>query len=198
MLDTDHRWISDKVCPTLPSSAIPSVPKVHSYFHHISDTPPFVLVPLVSPFVPMFPVSLISVSMPPNFGNRSVTQAAQKDMSWWEHVATHMFPWKSWIQGCPANSQGKEGDRMHPQRAYDNITCSEAWEGTSLCFATCPIRDTIRYCERVNQHDADLGNEQGSMSSSCQARAWQYIESTRCRFLAVVLKGNTKRHGLCL
>ena len=28
---------------------------------------------------------------PPNFGNRNVTQAAQKDMSWWEHMATHMF-----------------------------------------------------------------------------------------------------------
>ena len=47
-----------------PSSTIPSVPKVHSYFCHISNTPPFVPVPLVSPFIPMFPVSLISVSMP--------------------------------------------------------------------------------------------------------------------------------------
>ena len=64
MLDTDHRWISDKVHPALPSSAIPSVPKICSYFCHISDTPPFVPVPLVSPFFPMFPVSLISVSMP--------------------------------------------------------------------------------------------------------------------------------------
>ena len=53
-----------QVHPTLPSSTIPSIPKVHSYFHHISNTPPFVPVPLVSPFVPMFPVSLISVSMP--------------------------------------------------------------------------------------------------------------------------------------
>ena len=53
-----------QVCPTLSSSsAIPSVPKVHSYFRHVSDTPPFVPVPVVSPFVPMFPVSLISVSM---------------------------------------------------------------------------------------------------------------------------------------
>ena len=64
LLDTNHQWISDKIRPTPPSSAIPSVPKVHSYFHHISNTPPFVPVPLVSPFVPMFPVSLISVSMP--------------------------------------------------------------------------------------------------------------------------------------
>ena len=39
-------------------------PQVHSYFHHISNTPPFVPVPPVSPFVPMFPVSLISISMP--------------------------------------------------------------------------------------------------------------------------------------
>ena len=64
LLDTDHQWISDKVCPTPPSSAIPSVLKVRSYFCHISDTPLFVPVPLVSPFIPMFPVSLISVSMP--------------------------------------------------------------------------------------------------------------------------------------
>ena len=64
MLDTNHRWISNKVCPTLPSSTIPSIPKVHSYFHHISDTPPFIPVPLVSPFIPMFPVSLIFISMP--------------------------------------------------------------------------------------------------------------------------------------
>ena len=25
-----------------------------------------------------------------------------------EHMATHVFPWKSWVQGRPANSQGKE------------------------------------------------------------------------------------------
>ena len=53
-----------QVCPSPSSSAIPSVPKVRSYFHHISNTPLFVPVPLVSPFVPMFPVSLISISMP--------------------------------------------------------------------------------------------------------------------------------------
>ena len=64
LLDTDHRLISNKVHPALPSSAIPSVPRVRSYFRHISNTPPFIPVPLVSPFVPMFPVSLISVSMP--------------------------------------------------------------------------------------------------------------------------------------
>ena len=52
-----------QVCPTPSSSTIPSIPKVHSYFRHISDTPPFIPVPLVSPYVPMFPVSLISVSM---------------------------------------------------------------------------------------------------------------------------------------
>ena len=64
LLDTNHQWISDKIRPAPPSSTIPSVPKVCSYFRHISNTPPFVPVPLVSPFVPMFPVSLISVSMP--------------------------------------------------------------------------------------------------------------------------------------
>ena len=53
-----------QVHPALPFSTIPSVPKVRSYLCHISDTPPFVPVPLVSPFVPMFPVSLISSSMP--------------------------------------------------------------------------------------------------------------------------------------
>ena len=52
-----------QVCPTPSSSTTPSVPKSVSYFHYISNTPPFVPVPLVSPFVPMFPVSLISVSM---------------------------------------------------------------------------------------------------------------------------------------
>ena len=46
MLDTDHQWISNKIRPAPPSSAIPSVPKVRSYFCHISDTPPFVPVPL--------------------------------------------------------------------------------------------------------------------------------------------------------
>ena len=53
-----------QVRPTPPFSAIPSIPKVRSYLRHISDTPLFVPVPLVSPFVPMFPVSLISISMP--------------------------------------------------------------------------------------------------------------------------------------
>ena len=82
--------------------------------------------------------------------------------------------------------------------AQDSITCSEAQESTSSCFKTCPIHDTARYHKRINQYDADLVNEWGSMPPSCQARAWQHIKSTRCRFLAVVLKGNTKRHGLCL
>ena len=64
VLDAYHWWIFDKVRPTPPSSAIPSIPKVRSYLCHISDTSPFVPVPLVSPFIPMFPVSLISISMP--------------------------------------------------------------------------------------------------------------------------------------
>ena len=53
-----------QVCPAPSSSTIPSVSQVHSYFRHISNTPPIVPVPLVSPFIPMFPVSLISISMP--------------------------------------------------------------------------------------------------------------------------------------
>ena len=78
------------------------------------------------------------------------------------------------------------------------ITCSEAWESTSLCFKTCPIHDTARYHEGINQHNADLVNEWGSVPPSYQARAWQHFKSTWCRFLAVVLKGNTQRHGSCI
>ena len=48
-----------------PSSTIPFPSSSPSYFHHISDTPPFVPVPLVSSFVPPFYVSLISVPMSP-------------------------------------------------------------------------------------------------------------------------------------
>ena len=86
----------------------------------------------------------------------------------------------------------------YPWRAHDNITCSEAQESTSSCFLTHSIHDTARYHERINQYDADLVNERGSMSSSSQASAWQHFKSTRCRFSAMVLKGNTKRHGSCL
>ena len=64
LLDTDHWWISDKSVPFCHPLLYLSIPQVRSYFHHISDTPPFVPVPLVSPFVLMFPVSLISISMP--------------------------------------------------------------------------------------------------------------------------------------
>ena len=52
-----------QVHPALSSPTTPFRPKVCSYFCYISNTPPFIPVPLVSPFVPMFPVSLISVSM---------------------------------------------------------------------------------------------------------------------------------------
>ena len=54
-----------QVCSTPPSSAIPFPSSSPSYFHHISNTPPFVPVPLVSSFIPTFPVSLLSVSMSP-------------------------------------------------------------------------------------------------------------------------------------
>ena len=63
MLDTNHQWISDKSIPLCHPLLHLFYPKVHPYFCYISNTPPFVPVPLVSPFVPMFPVSLISVSM---------------------------------------------------------------------------------------------------------------------------------------
>ena len=46
-----------QVCPTPPSSTILSVPKVHSYFRHISDTPLFVPVSpclTLRPYVPCF------------------------------------------------------------------------------------------------------------------------------------------------
>ena len=52
-----------QVHPTPSSSATPFPSQSPFYFCHISDTPPFIPVPLVSPFIPMFPVSLISVSM---------------------------------------------------------------------------------------------------------------------------------------
>ena len=64
VLDTDYQCISDKSVPLYHPPLYLSIPKVRSYFHHISDTPPLVPVPLVSPFIPMSPVSLISVPMP--------------------------------------------------------------------------------------------------------------------------------------
>ena len=81
---------------------------------------------------------------------------------------------------------------MHPWRAHNIIMCSEAQESTSSCFKNHPICDTPRYHETINQHDADLVNKWGGMPPCCQARAWQHTKSTRCRFLAVVPKGNTK------
>ena len=65
LLDIDHWWISNKSISTPPSSTISFPSSSMSYFHHIFDTPPFVPVPLVSPFIPTFPVSLLSVSMSP-------------------------------------------------------------------------------------------------------------------------------------
>ena len=53
----DHQWISDKVCSTPSSSAIPFPFQSPSYFHHISNTPPFVPVPpclILHPYVPCF------------------------------------------------------------------------------------------------------------------------------------------------
>ena len=52
-----------QVHSTLSSSATTLPSQSLFYFHHISDTPPFVPAPLVSSFIPMFPVSLISISM---------------------------------------------------------------------------------------------------------------------------------------
>ena len=52
-----------QVCPAPSSSTTPFPSQSLFYFHHISNTPLFIPVPLVSPFVPMFPVSLISISM---------------------------------------------------------------------------------------------------------------------------------------
>ena len=49
LLETDYRWISDKSVPLCHPPLYLSVSQVRSYFHHISDTPPFVPVPLVSP-----------------------------------------------------------------------------------------------------------------------------------------------------
>ena len=54
-----------QVHSTLPSSAIPFPSSSPSYFCHISNTPPFVPVPLVSSFIPAFPVSSLSVPMSP-------------------------------------------------------------------------------------------------------------------------------------
>ena len=48
--------------------------------------------------------SSVGEGWPPNLGNRNVTQAAQKDTSWQEHVAAHVFPRESWVEGCPTNS----------------------------------------------------------------------------------------------
>ena len=55
MLDTNHRLISDKVHPAPPSSAIPSVPRVHSY----SITSPTLL--RLSLFPLSHPLSLCSL-----------------------------------------------------------------------------------------------------------------------------------------
>ena len=52
-----------QVHSALPSSAIPFLFSSPSYFCHIPNTSPFIPVPLVSSFIPMFPVSLISVPM---------------------------------------------------------------------------------------------------------------------------------------
>ena len=54
-----------QVCSAPPSSTIPFPSSSLSYFHCISNTPLFILVPLVSSFIPAFPVSLISIPMSP-------------------------------------------------------------------------------------------------------------------------------------
>ena len=45
-----------QVRPALSSFTTPFPSQSPFCFHHISDTPPFIPVPLVSPFVPMFPI----------------------------------------------------------------------------------------------------------------------------------------------
>ena len=53
-------------------------------------------------------------------------------------------------------ARAKKGSKSTPE---EHTILSEAQESTSSCFQTCPIRDTARYHERINQHDADLVNE---------------------------------------
>ena len=65
VLDIDHWWISNKSVLLCLPPLYPILPQVCFYFHHISDTPPFLPVPLVSSFIPAFPVSLISIPMSP-------------------------------------------------------------------------------------------------------------------------------------
>ena len=57
MLDTDHRWISNKSVPLCHPPLYLSISQVRSYFHHISDTPPFIPVSpclTLRPYVPCF------------------------------------------------------------------------------------------------------------------------------------------------
>ena len=65
LLDIDHRWISNKSILLCLPSTIPFPSSSLSYFCHISNTPPFIPVLLVSSFIPMFPVSLVSIPMSP-------------------------------------------------------------------------------------------------------------------------------------
>ena len=57
MLDTDHRWISNKSIPLHHPPLYFSISQVCSYFRHISNTPLFVPVPpcfTLRPYVPCF------------------------------------------------------------------------------------------------------------------------------------------------
>ena len=65
VLDIGSLMDLQQVHPAPPFSAIPFPSSSPFYFHHISDTPPFVPVPLVFILCPCIPVSLISVPMSP-------------------------------------------------------------------------------------------------------------------------------------
>ena len=85
----------------------------------------------------------------------------------WQHMCSLESPE---FKDALLIARAKKGTECTPEE-HNHIACSEAQESTSSCFPTCPICDTARYRERINQHDANLVNEQGSVSSSSQARA---------------------------
>ena len=67
-------------------------------------------------------------------------------------------------------ARAKKGTERTPEE-HTIISCSKAQESTSSCLSTHSVHDTARYRERINQYDADLVTERGSVSSHSQARA---------------------------
>ena len=65
LLEIDHQWISDKSVPLHLPLLYPFHPQVHPISITSLTLLHFVPVPLVSSFIPAFPVSLISISMSP-------------------------------------------------------------------------------------------------------------------------------------